>query len=78
MPIKEMLGYGTIALAHNQVQVRTAAMGMFVSLYKQGGDMIKNFLTDVKESTMKVLEDEFGKTTIYKKGEYQPKRFFKG
>ena len=40
--------------------------------------MIKNFLTDVKESTMKVLEEEFGKTTPYKKGEHQPKRFFKG
>jgi len=39
--------------------------------------MIKNFLTDVKESTMKVLEEEFGKTTIYKKGEYKATKFFK-
>ena len=34
MPIKEMIGYGTTALNHSNAQVRTAAMGMFVSLFK--------------------------------------------
>ena len=40
--------------------------------------MIKNFLTDVKESTMKVLEEEFAKTTPLKKGEFKAKRLVKG
>jgi len=78
MPIKEMMAYGIISLNHSNPQVRTAAMAMFVSLYKQGGEMIKNFLTDVKESTMKLLEEEFTKTTILKKGEFKAKRTVKG
>ena len=78
MPIKETIGYGILALNHANPQVRTAAMAMFANLYKQGGEMIKNFLTDVKESTMKVLEEEFGKVTLYKKGEFKAKRMVKG
>ena len=40
--------------------------------------MIKNFLKDIKESTMKVLEDEFAKVTPLKKGEFKAKKTVKG
>ena len=45
-------------------------MALFAMLYKHGGEMIKNFLKDIKESTMKLLEEEFAKVTPLKKGEF--------
>ena len=40
--------------------------------------MIKNFLKDIKESTLKLIEEELAKVTPFKKGEYQQKRNFRG
>jgi hypothetical protein len=46
-------------------------------LYKHVGEPIKNFLKDIKESTMKLIEEEFSKVTPLKKGE-GPKRDLRG
>jgi hypothetical protein len=35
-------------------------------------------LKDIKESTLKLIEEEFTKVTPYKKGEYEQKRNFRG
>ena len=43
---------------------------MYSSIYRQVGDVIKNFLNDIKESTLKMIYDEFEKLTVYKKGEF--------
>lgn len=53
-------------------------MALFAMLYKHAGEAIKNFIKDVKESTMKLVDEEFKKVTPYAKGEYQRKRNFKG
>lgn len=53
-------------------------MALLAMLYKHGGEMIKNFLKDIKESTMKLLEEEFAKVTPLKKGEFKQKRQIKG
>ena len=53
-------------------------MALFAMLYKHAGEAVKSFIKDVKESTMKLIEDEFKKVTPYGKGEYQRKRNFKG
>lgn len=42
------------------------------------GDQIKNYLSDVKESTMKIIEAEFAKVTPLKKGEFVSTREAKG
>lgn len=78
MPIKEMIAYGILGINHANPAARTASMALFVMMYKQGGEMVKNFLKDIKESTMKLLEEEFAKVTILKKGEFQSKRQIKG
>jgi hypothetical protein len=39
---------------------------------------VKNYLTDIKESTMKLIEEEFSKITPYKKGEFKSSRELKG
>ena len=45
-------------------------MALMAMLFKHAGDAIKNFIKDVKESTMKLVEEEFAKVTPYAKGEY--------
>jgi hypothetical protein len=45
-------------------------MALFAMLYKHAGEAVKSFIKDVKESTMKLIEDEFKKVTPYGKGEY--------
>lgn len=45
-------------------------MALFAIMYKHAGEAIKNFLKDIKESTMKLIDEEFGKVTPYKKGEF--------
>ena len=71
MPLKEMIDYAIVAVNHSNPQVRTTAMALFAIMYQHAGETIKNFLKDIKESTMKLIEEEFAKTTPYKKGEYQ-------
>ena len=46
-------------------------MALFAIMYQHAGETIKNFLKDIKESTMKLIEDEFAKTKPFGKGEYQ-------
>jgi hypothetical protein len=41
-------------------------MALFSMLYKHCGEMVRNFLKDIKESTMKLIEEEFSKITPMK------------
>lgn len=45
-------------------------MALFAIMYQHAGEAIKNFLKDIKESTMKLIEEEINKVTPYKKGEF--------
>jgi len=70
MALKEMIDYAIVAVNHTNPQVRTSAMALFAIMYRHAGEAIKNFLKDIKESTMKLIEEEFSKVTPYKKGEF--------
>jgi len=50
--------------------VRTAAMALFAVVYRHVGEASRNFLKDIKESTMKLIEEELAKVKPYAKGEY--------
>lgn len=78
MPVKEMIDFAIVSVNNSNPQVRTASMALFAMLYKHAGEAVKNFIKDVKESTMKLIEEEFNKVTPYAKGEFQRKRNFKG
>lgn len=78
MPLKDMIDYAIIAVNNSNPQVRQSAMALFAVIYKHAGDAVKNFLKDIKESTLKLIEEELAKVTPYKKGEFQRKRNFKG
>lgn len=53
-------------------------MALFAMMYKHVGETIRNFLKDIKESTMKLIDEEFNKITPLKKGEHQSKRGLRG
>ena len=64
--------------AHANVQVRNSSLKLCAELYKHMGEAVRAFLGDVKESTMKLIDAEFGKVTPYKKGEFTSSRVAKG
>lgn len=68
MAPKEMIDFGILAVNHTNPQVRTQAMALFAIMYQHAGETIKNFLKDIKESTLKLIEDEFAKVTPFKSG----------
>lgn len=53
-------------------------MALFATMYKHAGEAVRNFLKDIKESTLKLIEEEFTKVTPYKNGEFEQKRNFRG
>lgn len=78
MPLREMVDYAKIAANHSNAQVRTASMALFAMLYKHAGEAVRNFLKDIKESTSKLIEEEFTKITPLKQGEIKSKRGLRG
>ena len=53
-------------------------MALFAMIYKHAGEAVKSFLKDIKEATMKLINEEFAKITPLKKGEHQSKRGLRG
>ena len=51
-------------------------MALFAMLYKHAGEAVRNFLKDIKESTLKLIEEEFSKITPLK--EHHSKRGLRG
>lgn len=47
-------------------------------LYKHLGETVKPYLSEVKESTRKLIDEEFKKVTPLKKGEFRSKKELKG
>ena len=78
MCLKEMITYANLGIQHSNPQVRTASMALFAMMYKHIGETIRGFLSDIKESTMKLLDEEFKKVQVLKKGEHQSKRGLRG
>jgi hypothetical protein len=74
IPLKETIDYNKVACAHATPAVRQAAMKLICEIYKHVGEGIKSFLTEIKESTMKLIDADLAKTTVYARGEFQKKR----
>lgn len=69
-PLKETIDYAKLAIAHANPDVRKASQKIFCSMYKHSGDKIRVFMEDIKEATLKVINDDLSKITPYQKGEY--------
>jgi hypothetical protein len=78
LALKAVIDYGTFAAGNSNPKVRTASLKLLSILYKHLGEAIRHFLNDIKDSTMKLLEEEFKKVTPYAKGEFTATRSAKG
>jgi len=63
-PLKEIIEFCKILESNSNVQCRNNGTILLCSLYKYLGNSLKTFLTDIKESTLKVIEKEFEKVEI--------------
>lgn len=71
--LKNVIDFAAHNCNHANPAVRNAAIALFATLYKHMGEAIRAFLNGIKDSTLKVLDDEFSKTTILAKGEFKGK-----
>jgi hypothetical protein len=72
--VKECIDFAVFCCNHANKNVRDAAMVLFGTVYKHLGEAVRTFLSDIKESTMKLVEAEFEKITPLKKGEFKSER----
>ena len=76
--VKECIDFATFCANHANKNVRDASMTLFGTVYKHLGEAVRSFLTDIKPSTMQLIDKEFEKITPLKKGEFQSTREAKG
>jgi TRAP-type uncharacterized transport system substrate-binding protein len=71
--LKNVIDFASTSAGHANPAVRTAALQLFATLYKHMGESIRAFLNNIKDSTLKVLDDEFAKVTVLPKGAFKGK-----
>lgn len=76
VPVKELVEYSKLLAANTNPQVRSSATNLLCTLYKYIGKDIKTLLKDIKESTLKVIEQELDKIQIVENTN-KPKREIK-
>jgi hypothetical protein len=57
-----IIEFTTTSAGNPNPQVRTGATQLVKTLYKHMGEEIRPYLSNVKDSTLKLFEEEFGKT----------------
>lgn len=72
--LKELVEYIKSALSQANPVIKKSAQSTTVTLYTYLGEHLLNLLTDIKESTMKVLQEEFSKTVLEVAIEFKPVR----
>ena len=78
--LKDVVDYSKAGLSQANPVIKKASQALAVTIYSYIGDKLTPLLSDLKEATMKVLQEEFSKTEIIKdatfklvKGEVAPK-----
>lgn len=60
--LKEIVDYASAGLAQANPAIKKASQALTLNIYSFIGDKLTPLLTEIKESTMKVLQEEFAKT----------------
>lgn len=77
-PLKEAIEFGVKGCAHSNPKVRDSSIKMITTVYQFCGDPIRDFLKDVKDSTLKVIEDSFSKTELIDTKKFKSNRVVAG
>jgi hypothetical protein len=59
-----IIEFTTTSAANPNPQVRTGAIMLATTLYRHIGDSLKQQLGNIKESTLKLFEEAFAKTSM--------------
>jgi cytoskeleton-associated protein 5 len=74
MNLKEVIDYAKNCLNATNPTIKKGGQSLLVIIYSNIGESITALLSDVKEATMKVLQEEFSKTTVNLNKEYKSVR----
>lgn len=77
-PLKEVIDFGQLAASQTNAQVREAALKLFCELYKHLGSALETFMTEIKASTLKTINDAMASVEVYGKGDFTPTRQLRG
>ena len=66
--LKNVIDFSSHSANHANKAVRDAALLLFATLYKHMGESIRPFLNNIKDSTLKLVEEEFSKVTVLPRG----------
>ena len=77
-PVKDLVDFSILLASNANPQLRNSATNLLCCIYKYIGQPIKKFLSEIKESTMTIINEEFAKITVISNLENQPKRELKG
>ena len=72
--LKPLLLFAVNLANNTNPQARTAATSLICVLYKYIGKDINSFLKEIKESTLKLIEQEMSKVTVLDKQQFKPKK----
>lgn len=73
-PIQDIINCAVTCCDHKNGKVRSETINMLCTIYKHLGESIRTFLKAIKDSTLSLIDSEFGKITPYKKGQFVSKR----
>ncbi len=77
-PVKEIIDFSILLETNANKDLRKTATSLLCCMYKYLGDPIKRFLTEIKEATLKEINEEFSKVTVITKDDNKGKRALKG
>ena len=73
-PLQEVIEFCTTAIGNTNPKIREAVITLLGTIYSYVGDAIKQFLKEVKPSTMKLIEEKFSKTNPAEEEDDKSKR----
>ncbi len=73
-PLQEAIGFAVAGCGNSNKKVRETNIAMVTSIYSFVGDPIRDFLKDVKDSTMKVIDAAFAKCSKVDASQFKSSR----
>lgn len=71
--LKNVIDFASNSANHANKAVRDGALQLFATIYKHMGEQIRALLNNIKDSTLKLLDEEFSKVTVLPKGTFKGK-----
>eukprot|EP00742_Colponemidia_sp_Colp-10_P006163 GILJ01006597.1.p1 GENE.GILJ01006597.1~~GILJ01006597.1.p1 ORF type:complete len:2140 (-),score=355.52 GILJ01006597.1:90-6284(-) len=78
LPLPQLIEFLKACLEQSNPQIRTASIALLVSLYLVVGEPLRQFLQDVKDATLKNIDEQFVKAGPPNPTKFAPSRALRG